>query len=116
MQEIPLGQQVDEHCGDRFRSGKEVEERARRGRHERSVSGAAGRIAPRVSDGAIEDHLSAPSNAQPESRMEAGPIEVDHRIPDRFDIVGRETHRLWVHLGKASRGNGFGFEDTNTPR
>ena len=85
VQCVALSEQVHEHRGDGFRAREEVEQRLGSREHALGVRRIARSVSARVSDRAVEDDLSAPTNAEPEGRVKARLVEVDDARPDRLD-------------------------------
>jgi len=75
VEQVPLREEVNEHRSDRLRTRKEIEGCAGRSEDPCHISRVARTVASRVADGAVQDDLSAATDADRKRRMEAGVVE-----------------------------------------
>jgi hypothetical protein len=98
VQEVPLVHEMNDHGGHGLGGREQAEGRIGGGELLRSVFGVRRAVAGDVPDGAIDDHLAAPADAELHSRFHHPAVESLYRLPDAFDPLRRHADAARIDL------------------
>ncbi len=104
MHQPAVVEQVHQHRRDRLRGRVDAERRPGRRQHRRHAP-IRGRVPRAVADGAVQDHLAAPPDAERDGGVGAGSVEPLDPAPDPIQGAGAHAHVGRGGLGAAVGGD-----------